>query len=145
MEAFTKIILRDAHGLWGGPNVYLRSDGVLIVQDVGRGPRGLVERRYRSRIDPKKIQQLDRLLAEHRFVTLTSSTGPPIPDEGRPSLWAAFADGRMHEVSKWDHDSNPDFEAIASWLVALIAGAKKAKPIFEGPYDSAWMPDELRS
>ncbi|MFQ6102516.1 MAG: hypothetical protein ACE5OS_14985 [Anaerolineae bacterium] len=131
-------ILRDVHPLWGGRNVYLFGDGRLFVQMVARGAQ---ESRYALQVEPARVEELARLLREHRFMQIEIEDRPGMPDEARPEIEVVWQSGARKAVARWANDTHPDFDAIYSWLVELAESATGQTPVYVGPYEEDWRPE----
>ena len=133
-----QVVLQDVHPLWGGRNLYLFGDGKLFVQMVERGGE---ETRYALQVEPARVEELARLLAEHRFMEIEIEDRPGLPDEARPEIDVVWQSGAHKTVAKWANDTHPDFDAIYAWLLELAEGVTDQSPVYAGPYEEDWRPE----
>ena len=145
-DRLVKLRLDDVHPLQGGQNIMIWSDGTVLCQVAAwrKDASRLYEMRYKTGISPEAMRHLTRLS------TVAAATGPPtpgpgFPDEPRPMITATFMLGRSLRLSKWAHEQNPKFDGVYAALLAEIEKARQTTPIYEGPYDPHWLPDEASS
>src|SRR6185437_179547 len=135
---FSRLILLDVQGLWGGQNIFLSHDGTLWVQLIGRlsnAASGFQETRYKLKLKPADIEDLQRLLANHHFPQIQIKDRPGVPDEARPTIQVTTDDGKILTKSKWANDKNADFDAIYQRLQSLVPKAGSEKPVYTGAVD----------
>jgi len=131
------VVLLDVQGLHGGQDLYVWSDGTVVVQVVGKGRQ---ERRYRLRWDAARIRELEELLRRHRFFSIRIRRRRPVPDEAHPDIRVRLVSGEEREVGKQGNDKHRDFDAIYTWLLARVEEAKAGQPEHVGPFDWDYVP-----
>ena len=139
-KAFTKVVLRDVQGLFGGQDLWVFSDGRVIVQVVTSpsDTRGML--RYEMQATPLELDSIQALLDQHHFSDLKIETSKAVPDEAHPEITVEYKSGPSHAVMKMANEKNADFDAIYDQLRALVKRASATKPVFEGAYDWTWKP-----
>jgi len=113
------VSLDDVHPLWGGVALRIAADGAATVDDYPRGARDPQRRTITLRAD--LLAELDRLLAALDVRRMQIPDRPGIPDEARPTITVAFADGTTHAVSKWAGVVHPAFGALYTYLRAAVS------------------------
>ena len=95
--------------------------------------------RYERRVSLTDVQQLEALLAEHKFPQISIPSRPGIPDEARPQIRVRWPDGQEVTKEKWANDKHVGFDAVYAWLrqKASSTAAKRASAWKQ--YDSAWL------
>ena len=108
-----RVELRDVHGLWGGHDIVIRKDNLLLITVVTK--TGKVE--YHD----GKINFSDFLLNLNPSVLIKYSEiiRPGLPDEARPVIKLYFDDGAMKEYSKWANENNKNFDQAYQSILGL--------------------------
>lgn len=141
--SFVRVMLRDVEGLNGGQNVYVYSDGKVVVQRVlpAQGSGGLQERRYEWKLDARQITELKKILAQHPPRAMGLSR-PGIPGEVQVEIDVIGETGMRTTMHQWADDAQADFAALHSHLLRYTRATEKLKPVHEGKYDPDWRPEE---
>ena len=138
-----KAATRRCPSIAGGQNIALLGDGTGLCQIVAwrRGASKLYEKRYRIGISRDAMRHLTRVSL---LAASTESHTPRVgsPDEPRPVIAAIFRSGRSVRLSKWAHDSLPVFDSIYTALLTEVRKAQQTTPVYEGPYDPHWLPNQ---
>ena len=119
---FSRFMLRDVQGLYGGQNVYVAPDGTVHVQIVRaeESQPELQERRYRFVLKDTQRLELKQLLVQHPPSRIRIPHHPGIPDQARPEITVIYPDGTAVTVAKWDDDRHPDFDALYESVMDCI-------------------------
>lgn len=141
--AFQYIILKDVHGLWGGRNVWIHSNGQCIAQEVKPGSGQLQENRCETRLTEYGLKLVISQLESHHFETIQTKDRVGVPDEARPEIIVRLDNGKLISHSKWANDKHADFDAIYDLLLTLGV-TKGVKPMWSGKYDPTWRPEWLK-
>ncbi len=143
---FSKIVLQDVQGLWGGRDLWLSSSGTGMcrVVDHSDDPAnpGLQEKRYRIAISQTEVGALRSVLGRWNFVAIESSSRPGIPDEARPRIY--LDDGKKANVAyRWMGDVNKGdaFQEIYVALKKVVETAARGNPVHSGTLDWKWYPE----
>jgi hypothetical protein len=135
---FKAFVLYDVQGLWGGQDLWVGEDGRGYAQLIRKG--GLPVRRYRVRLSPEEVAELERLLGVHDFMNLTTRRRPGVPDEARSVLCVWPQSGTPVCVAKWAGDKHPDFDAVYEAALGLLSELKDDQIVDSGPFDWGWHP-----
>ncbi len=140
--AIKTVILRDVHALYGGQNLYLRSDGTGVCQFVFRRPgaTALVEQHFTLALSRDVLHQIALLVEERHFFAIRPKRKVGLPGEARPTIFVTMASGKALAVSKWANEASPDFDALYKELNARADASRHGKPLLERDYDSHWVP-----
>jgi len=140
---FDQVVLLDVHGLWGGRDLWIPSDGratCCAVEPPKEGQSGLQETRYAFHISESEVDALNDLIAQHHFFTIKTRERDGLPDEARPILLVKTGE-RRYGVSKWANEKHRDFDAIYDHLIRVAERGRQGTPIASGPYDWSWHPE----
>lgn len=142
-DMLRSISLKDVHPLHGGHNLYLRGDGTGFCQVIAWNAQAtnLLEKRFSLRASPDSITHLNTLITPDALSAFSPKDRPGLPDEARSTMAATWATGRSLRISKWANDAHPVFDQVHGMLLTECQSAQKTKPIYEGAYDSTWVPD----
>lgn len=141
--AFQRLTLRDVGGLLGGWTLFVRADGAVACQSIGRGGPPdfpMLEKRYQTTIPAASVRALDDVLRAHSFDSLSIAPRPGQPEGVLRSISVTRADGRTAKVSQWAGQQDPDFNAVFLFCAGLFKRCSSEEPQHAGPYDSAWAP-----
>lgn len=140
-KPFEKLVLRDVQGFSGGQDLWLYSDGRMVVQVVTTpsGEKGL--RRYETTATAAELLAVQNLLDQHHFADLKIAQRRGVPDEAVPTITVDFKTSPSVSVMKWANDKNPDFDPVYEELLALVKRVANDKPVYEGRYDWNWAPE----
>ncbi len=139
-DSLLSLSLRDVQGLFGGQNLWLRADGLLIVQKVATGQ---VEKRFELQLEPEIVAVVERLvLVDQPVANIEIPEHMGMPDEARPTLALTTRSGQVAEVAKWANDVHDGFDTIYASLLRLVQRAvDEGALIHEGPFDWDWRPE----
>jgi hypothetical protein len=143
LETLESLVLLDVQGLWGGRNLWIRSNGsviVLIVTNTMRPESGLQESRWVGQLSARQMNALGRLLEEESFLSMRVPSRDLLPDEGHPTIWARMKSGKGALVSKNSGDAHLGFDAIYEHLLRLARLKAGRQRIGKGAYDWDWHP-----
>ncbi|MCE9573191.1 MAG: hypothetical protein K8W52_08545 [Deltaproteobacteria bacterium] len=122
------IELGHLHGLWGGHDLTIRSDGGVIAK--ARAAGGTVTSHV-GRMTNAGLAELDVLLTEPEGFLGVRPSRPGIPDETAASITLVTTKGRQ-QAFNWDTDHHEGFDRVRDWLDvtarALIA-TRPAQPL----------------
>jgi hypothetical protein len=142
-----EVVLHDVQPLHGGQDLWVGADGAAFAQVVGPPKRpeapGLWASRYRLRLTPAQVCELERLVGAHDFFHVRTAGRPGIPDEPRPLIYVRSKADAAAAAMKWAGDRHPDFDPVYEYLLGLLDGEKEE--IGEGAYDGGWRPDGFPS
>lgn len=143
---FSKIVLLDVQGLWGGRDLWLSSNGTgmcrVVDQSGDTANPGLSEKRYRLAISQTEVDALRSVLGRWDFATIKSSSRPGIPDEARPRIY--LDDGNKVNVAyRWmgDIKKGDAFQEIYVALKKVVQAAAKGNPVHSGALNWKWYPE----
>ncbi|MRW92294.1 hypothetical protein GJ699_20060 [Duganella sp. FT80W] len=145
VDQVSAITLRDVHPLYGGQILYLSADGSGYCQLVTHpsGTAELHEQRYRLALPPARVRTLWQLLSADQLRAASSSTQPGLPGAARPRIVAQLASGQRIDLSRWQHDRQPEFDAIYQALLAITRDAATGSTLLaEGRFDPQWQPQQ---
>jgi len=134
---FDKVSLLDVQGLFGGRNVYVSADGVVIVQSVDRG---MYERRFKGRLKPEQLLELSTALTRSGFFTLQIPDRLGVPDEARPTITVTLKSGASRSVARWANDKNAAFDVVYGLLKRFEKQHSSGSPARTGRYNHDWRP-----
>lgn len=133
-----ELCLRDVQGLWGGREIYV-SFNRIIIRQVSRGMR---ERRVVF-VDADAAQSLFQLCIENDFLTIEIETRPGLPDEARPTLLLTNNVGNEHTLGKWAGQKVERFDRLYNAILALEKKVELFPAIYEGLFVADWSPDKV--
>ena len=107
--------LDDVQALWGGRQLLVDGDGMVIVTTVS--PGGNRQRHHYSM--PQAALQLFQLCVNVDLLTIVMPERMGVPDEARPMITLVNANGRRHSVAKWANDKDERFDAVYAALLKL--------------------------
>jgi hypothetical protein len=143
VDSVVTTYLRDVHPLYGGQNLFLSDNGRGFCQLVSRHPGSpaLFEKRYEFIWPRNSMRSLAEIMSAHSLIDIPSSMEPGLPDSARPKISVRLASGKSVDVSRWQHDNNPDFDAIYRALLEVVKSCAQTGKLFvEGRYDPKWLP-----
>ena len=130
--------LRSVHGLWGGLDLWMFSDGDVWAEEVDRG--ATVARLYRGELTPQELEQLSALLVERDPRRMQIPPRPGVGGEATTTLVVVTPRGTS-SVSKWANDKHADFDGFVARLRSIADGVIQSNaPIWRGPFDATWSP-----
>ncbi len=143
---FSKIVLQDVQGLWGGRDLWLSEDGSgmcrVVDQSGDKANPGPREKRYRIAMSPTEVGALRSVLGRWNFAAIESSSRPGIPDEACPRI--CLDDGKKANVAyRWmgDVKKGDAFQEIYLALKKVVETAAAENPVHSGPLDWKWYPE----
>jgi hypothetical protein len=142
--SFEEVHLMDVQGLFGGQNLYIRSDGRFFSQLVRHSSGGLIDRRFKGVLEAEEIGRLSGLLESVDFENLTIPDRQGVPDEARPII-VVFKEGRVISKSKWANDFHEGFDRVYSFLKRIGRVQEESPPHFKGKYDRLFLPKGFRN
>ncbi|MEI6342024.1 MAG: hypothetical protein WCR07_08705 [Verrucomicrobiota bacterium] len=138
------LALYDSHGLWGGQELFILTNGVAYAR-IERRPRngesGLHERRYKIQLTTNEVRALGTLLDRHDFLTVTVTNRTGVPDETGATISLRLGSLQRRDVFQWERDAQAGFKAIHGHLLSIVHRAEKTQPMFEGPSAYLWAPE----
>jgi hypothetical protein len=111
-----RIVLDDVQALWGGIRIQAAGDGGAVATTVLRGG---MEQRQAFRLDRAAWRELMLLLIDCDAVAIDPPDRSGFPDEARPCLTLANADGRVVSLSKWAGVADARFDRVQAAIAAL--------------------------
>jgi hypothetical protein len=138
------LALYDSHGLWGGQEVFILTNGVAyarLVRPPQKKESGLQERRYKIQLSTNEVQALRALLDQQQFLTLTVTNRTGLPDEPGAVISLRLPAGQRRDVFQWERDALAGFKALHRHLLAIVRRAEKTQPVFQGQSDQLWTPE----
>ena len=116
--SFKSIILEDIQPLFGGQDLIMHDDGVVLVYVIT--PKETVRsNKYRAIIPVAKLEEIDRVLAETEFEKIQTQDRRGVSDEAHPKITVLYRSGERVEKEKWANDEHPEFDKIYNWLTQL--------------------------
>ena len=97
----------DVHGLWGGFQVSVQSNGDTSVKGFYRGGRDI--REYKE-TNIENFERLERALSENNFSEIKDVPPIPMPDQGSVEISATKSSGE--KISVTQYQMTDDFRAI---------------------------------
>jgi hypothetical protein len=143
---FSKIVLLDVQGLWGGRDLWLSENGTGMCRVVGqpddKAIPGLQEKRYRVAISPTEVGALRAVLGRWDFSEIESSSRSGIPDEARPRIYLDEGN-KVNVAYRWNGDikKGDAFQTIYVALKKVVETATKENPVHSGALDWKWYPE----
>ena len=113
---YSQFELKALHGLWGGYNVSVKSNGEVFVQYQGPGiPLETSE----GKISNDQIQKLVSVFAENNFVSMKNIKGQGVPDESIVEIIAIDSAGNSKVISQPYNDRTNEFKAIYDEFIKI--------------------------
>ena len=139
--ALKQLSLKDVQSLFGGQNFYLKGDGTAYIEVV-KMREAVKCRRFKVKLTNDQLKELNRLLKECNFFSISISNRPGLPDEASSEINVLLISGEKKTVTKWASDKHPDFDSIYNWLLNIIRETEVAfKPFYAGNYQYDWKPN----
>jgi hypothetical protein len=136
------VVLYEVHPLWGGEDIFLKSDGAVWIRELKAGPSGgYRERRFSGQLSSAEIQELEALLGQHDFPSIKIPQRSGIPDEAILRIDVRLKDGRVVSLSAFAQDVHEGFAPVRHWLEARAKRVDRSKPTYEGSSDDTWKPE----
>jgi hypothetical protein len=136
------ITLHGIHGLWGGEDIFLTSDGSLWVRRLTpRSGSGFDERRYAGRLPIGDVRELEALLGKHDFPSLRIAARTGLPDEPLVGIDLRLGDGRVVSLTAFEGDVHEGFTPVYHWLRSRAKRIDGSKPTYEGSSVESWKPE----
>lgn len=133
-----ELCLHDVQGLWGGREIYVRLNQVIVRQVS----RGMQERRVVF-VDADAAQSLFQLCIENDFLTIEIEARPGLPDEARTTLVLMNNMGSEHTLAKWAGQKVERFDRLYKAILALEKKVELFPAIYAGPFVAEGTPDKL--
>ncbi len=135
---------RGVHRLWGGTNLRLTGDGLLLLQVVRVAASGLEERCYARQL-PDGVARVWEAIVKGDFINIKLSNRTGLPDEARIRIILANSAGEECTVEGWEQTTqSPDsygksdrklFGDVRLALRRLrIDTEEQETPLYEGAY-----------
>ena len=113
---YSQFELKALHGLWGGYNVSVKSNGEVFVQY--QGPRIPLEA-SEGKISNDQIQKLVSIFAENNFVSIKNIKGSGVPDESIVEIIAIDSGGNSKVISQPYNERTDEFKAIYDEFIKI--------------------------
>lgn len=128
---FTRIILRDVHGLWGGRNIFIEGNGYVLLQRVSPAQEEL---RYEFELSHGLITSLLVRFIEHDFLGIHFPETELSADEAITSITLINHLGHSFQLVKPAVVEHAGFSSIYEELLRIEASAQILEAIYYGPY-----------
>ncbi len=142
-KSFKEVHLMDVQGLFGGHNLFIRNDGSLFLQVVRHSNRGLVDRRFKGKLEAEEIERLSLLMQSVDFENMSIPDRMGVPDEARPTI-IVFKENRIISKAKWANDFHEGFDKIYGFLKRIIRQQEETVPFFKGNFSRRFHPKGFR-
>ena len=121
---YSQFELKALHGLWGGYNVSVKSNGEVLVQHK-EGPKPLET--FEGKISNDRIHKLVSVFAENNFVSIKNIKGNGIPDESIVEIIAVDSGGNSKVISQSYNERTDEFKAIYDEFIKIGEEVKSNK------------------
>lgn len=149
---FEYVVLNDVQGLFGGCRIFVRHDGLCIVEVVTPHSEGaapnvaesqFIYHRVRHSLPELFMCRLRDTLVAARFFSTIFATRYGRPDEGRPSIRVRLNGGLGRTVSMFDMDTHSAFCAVFQALSEIGRNQDKFPSTDTGEFSWAQVPPEF--
>ena len=113
---YSQFELKDLHGLWGGYNVSIKSNGEVFVQY--QGPETPLET-FEGKISNDQIQKLVSVFTENNFISMKNVKGEGVPDESIVEIIAIDPGGSSKVISQPYNERTDEFKAIYDEFIKI--------------------------
>jgi hypothetical protein len=128
---YTRVILRDVHGLWGGRNIFIEGSGFVLLQRVSPTQDEL---RYEFELSHALITSLLVRFIEHDFLGIHLPESEIPPDSTIASITLVNPLGHSFQLTKPGNVEHAGFSAIYDELLRIESSSQQLEPIYIGPY-----------